>query len=315
VRLTFVRRCSLLFLVIVGMATLFAGFLAPYDPAEQNRDFPYRAPAAESPHRQPIRFFVPGASYRIAGVIPSNLHLFGVPEPGRIFLVGTDALGRDQFSRLLYGGQVTLLAGLLGAAVALLLAIPLGCAAGYFGGWVDALLMRVAELFLALPWLYFLLAVRAFLPLHLNAQVAFFLVAGLVGILGWARPARLIRGVARAAREREFVVAAQSAGARPGWILAHHVFPHVSSVALTQAALLIPQYMLAEMMLSFLGLGISDPVPSWGNMLQAAQQYPVLINDWWMLAPGIVMIPVFWAFAVLVDNAPKRVEFRQDWTP
>jgi peptide/nickel transport system permease protein len=123
----------------------------------------------------------------------------------------------------------------------------------------------------------------------------------------------LIRGVARSAREREFVVAARSAGAGAPWILVRHVLPQTASVVLTQAALLIPQYMLAEVTLSFLGLGVSDPVPSWGNMLQAAQQYPVLANDWWMLAPGVVMIPIFWAFAVLVDSAHQRVEFRHTW--
>jgi peptide/nickel transport system permease protein len=310
-------RASLVFLAGVGMAVLFAGFLAPYDPAEQNRDFPYAPPmrvhfADRDGH---LRFLARGAPYHIAGVVPCGRHLFGVADQGKIFLLGTDALGRDQWSRLLYGGQVTLLAGVLGAGIALLLAVPLGAIAGYFGGWVDALLMRLVELFLAMPWLYLLFAVRAFLPLRVRPQAAFLLVVLLTGILGWARPARLIRGVARSAREREFVVAARSAGAGAGWILVRHIVPQAATVILTQAALLIPQYMLAEVTLSFLGLGVSEPVPSWGNMLQAAQQYPVLVNDWWMLAPGVVMIPIFWAFAVLVDSAHEKVEFRHTWKP
>jgi peptide/nickel transport system permease protein len=230
-------------------------------------------------------------------------------------LLGTDALGRDQWSRLLYGGQVTLLAGLLGAAIALFLAVPLGAIAGYFGGWVDALLMRLVELFLAMPWLYLLFAVRAFLPLRVRPQIAFFLVVMLTGILGWARPARLVRGIARSARETEFVVSARSAGARASRILAKHILPQTATVVLTQAGVLVPQYMLAEVTLSFLGLGVSEPVPSWGNMLQAAQQYPVLVNDWWMLAPGVVMIPTFWAFAILVDRARQGVEFPDTWVP
>ena len=125
--------------------------------------------------------------------------------------------------------------------------------------------MRLVELFLAMPWLYLLFAVRAFLPLHVRPQVAFLLVVLLTGVLGWARPARLIRGVARTAREREFVVAARSAGAGTSSIIARHILPQTASVVLTQAALLVPQYMLAEVTLSFLGLGVGEPVPSWAT--------------------------------------------------
>jgi peptide/nickel transport system permease protein len=328
----------------MGIVSIFAGFFSSYGPEEQNRDFPYAPPMqlryvdrkshfrfppvvypldrigntqdyAEQPRALPIRFFVHGVPYRIAGSVPCDFHLFSVAEPERFFLLGTDALGRDQWSRLLYGGQVTLLAGLLGAAIALFLAVPLGAVAGYFGGWVDALLMRLVELFLAMPWLYLLFAVRAFLPLRVRPQIAFFLVVMLTGILGWARPARLVRGIARSARETEFVVSARSAGARASRILAKHILPQTATVVLTQAGVLIPQYMLAEVTLSFLGLGVSEPVPSWGNMLQAAQQYPVLVNDWWMLAPGVVMIPTFWAFAILVDRARQGVEFPDTWVP
>ena len=334
------RRAGVTVLAGAGIVVLFAGFFAPYDPSEQNRKFPYTPPMrvcffeaghfqfpplvyspgagrnggrTEEPPAIRLRFFERGTPYRIAGVIRWDRHLFEVGDPGKFFLLGTDALGRDQWSRLLYGGQVTLLAGVLGAGIALLLAVPLGAMAGYFGGWADALVMRMVELFLAMPWLYLLLATRAFLPLRVQPRVAFLLVVALTGVLGWARPARLIRGVAGSVRERDFVIAARSAGAGAGWILVRHIVPQTASVVLTQAALLIPQYMLAEVTLSFLGLGMSDPVPSWGNMLQAAQQYSVLMNDWWMLAPGVVMIPIFWSFAVLVDSGHEQVEFRHTW--
>jgi peptide/nickel transport system permease protein len=336
-------RTGILTLASICFVILFAGFFAPYDAAEQNRDFPYAPPMrlhwfdrdghfhlspfaypwsrsgdsheyTEETQDVPLRFLVSGVPYTIAGIIPCDWHLFGVAEPRRFFLLGTDGLGRDQWSRLLFGGQVTLLAGLLGTAMALFLAVPLGALAGYFGGWVDAVLMRLVELFLAMPWLYLLFAVRAFLPLHVRPQVAFLLVVLLTGVLGWARPARLIRGVARTAREREFVVAARSAGAGTSSIIARHILPQTASVVLTQAALLVPQYMLAEVTLSFLGLGVGEPVPSWGNMLQAVQQYPVLVNAWWMLAPGMAMIPIFYVSSVLVDRAHERVEFRDSWT-
>jgi peptide/nickel transport system permease protein len=336
-------RLSVAFLTGTAMVTIFAGFFAPYDPTEQNRGFPFQPPmslrsfdqenqsplaanayqqnqrgAAPSPQSTvqttTVRFFAVGVPYRLVGIIPCDRHLFEVAQSSRYFLLGTDALGRDQLSRLLYGGQVTILVGLLGAAIALFLAVPLGAIAGYFGGWSDALLMRTVELFLAMPWLYLLLAVRAFLPLHVQPHATLLLLIVLMGIVGWARPARLVRGVARGTREQEFVLAARSAGAGPALILAKHIVPQTTSVVLTQLTLLIPQYMLAEMTLSFLGLGVSDPFPSWGNMLQAAQQYPVLASAWWLLAPGMIMIPIFWAFAVLADSAQQGVEFRQIWS-
>ena len=147
-----------------------------------------------------------------SAVVPSHLHLFGAAN-ARIYLLGTDAYGRDQLSRILYGGQVSLLAGLLGAGVTLLLGALIGLAAGYYGGWRDDLLMRAAELFLALPWLYLLFALRAFLPLAVSPLEAFLLVVIVIGMVGWARPARLVRGVVLSVKERDFVRAARGFGA------------------------------------------------------------------------------------------------------
>src|SRR5438874_8022004 len=131
---------------------------------------------------------VRGANYRLLGLLPSRLHLFGA-ENERIYLLGSDAYGRDQLSRFLYGGRVSLFAGLLGAGVTVLLGLCVGAAAGYYGGWRDDLLMRLAELFLALPWLYLLFALRAFLPLAVGPLEAFFLIVAVLGAVGWARPA------------------------------------------------------------------------------------------------------------------------------
>ena len=142
------------------------------------------------------------------------MHLFGVQDE-RIYLLGSDSYGRDQLSRFLYGGQVSLLAGLLGAGVTLLVGLCVGAVAGYFGGWRDDLLMRLAELFLALPWLYLLFALRAFLPLAVSPLQAFYLIIAVLGAVGWARPARLVRGVVLSAKERDFVRAARGFGATP----------------------------------------------------------------------------------------------------
>ncbi len=240
-----------------------------------------------------IRFFVRGARYKIGGLFTSSRHLFGVEEPERIFLAGSDDYGRDQFSRLLYGGQVSLFAGLVAATLSLALALVVGAIAGFYGGWMDDLTMRISELFLALPWLYLLFAVRAFLPLHITPSEAFVLLTMVIGLFGWARPARLIRGIVLSARERQYVLAARGFGASDLYLLRRHVLPATYGVLLTQATLLIPQYILAEVTLSFLGLGIGEPVRSWGNMLSSLQKYYVLTSYPWMYTSTTDWRPTF----------------------
>jgi peptide/nickel transport system permease protein len=320
---------------------LLAGFLSPYDVAEQNRYFPYAPPTPihfvdsrgsihlrpsicifgnppDAPdeyfeNRQqcyPVRFLVRGAEYKLFGFVRANLHLFGVDAPAKIFLMGSDGYGRDVFTRLLYGGQVSLFAGLLATAITLAIGTTLGIFAGYYGGWLDSIVMRGAELFLALPWLYLLFALRAFLPLSLSPRQAFFLVIGVIGVLGWARPARLIRGVVLSTRERHFVLAARLFGASDIYVMRRHILPDVYSIIATQAVLLIPQYVLAEVMLSFLGLGIGEPAASWGNMLATLQQYAVLVSYWWMLIPGLALIPVFLGYSLLTSDLLWRAADR-----
>jgi peptide/nickel transport system permease protein len=243
----------------------------------------------------------------LLGLLPCRTHFFGA-ENARIYLLGTDAYGRDQFSRLLFGGQVSLLAGLLGAGITLFIGLCIGAVAGYYGGWRDSVLMRVAELFLALPWLYLLFALRAFLPLAVSPLQAFFLIIAVIGAVGWARPARLVRGVVLSAKERDFVRAARGFGATNGYLLRRHILPEASSVLLTQAAILIPQYVLAEMTLSFLGLGVPEPVPSWGNLLSSLQLYSVLVSYWWMYLPALIMVPFFLGYLGLASSLQERGE-------
>ena len=317
------RRSWLIFLGILYVVVICAGFFGPYDVSEQNRNSPYLPPMRlhlidarghvhgrpfvyslklrqgsfdqyEEDARSPIplEFFVSGAQYRLLGIVPAQIHLFGAAG-GRVYLLGSDAYGRDQLSRFLFGGQVSLFAGLLGAAITLLLGLSIGAVAGYYGGWRDDLLMRLAELFLALPWLYLLFALRAFLPLTVRPLQAFFLIIAVLGAVGWARPARLVRGVVLSAKGRDFVRAARGFGATDAYLLQRHILPETSSVLLTQAAILVPQFVLAEMTLSFLGLGVPEPVPSWGNLLSSLQQYSVLVSYWWMYLPALLMVPFF----------------------
>lgn len=312
---------AVVFLAALHGAVFFAGFAAPYNPASQDRDFPYVPPTrlhffdaqgkfhirpfvyewAPNPNgfyeyqeaRQqayPLRFFVRGASYKVAGLFSSHVHLFGVQAPGHIFLAGTDNYGRDQFSRLLYGGRVSLAAGLLATLISLILGLALGTLSGFYGGWLDEIFMRGAELFLVLPWLYLLLAVRSFLPLHLSAMQTFYLIVAVIGSIGWARPARLVRGIVLSARNRNYVLASRGFGGSDWHILRRHVLPHTYPVLLTQSALLVPQYVVAEVTLSFFGLGLAEPMPSWGSLLASLQQYNVLVSYWWMFAPALALM-------------------------
>ncbi|HTZ96905.1 MAG TPA: ABC transporter permease [Terriglobales bacterium] len=323
---------ALIFLFGLHLAIFCAGFVAPYDPAAQNRDFPYAPPTRihffdargfhfrpfvyelaanpdglyqydEARERDyPVHFFVSGPEYKFAGLISTHLHLFGVDAPAQVFLAGTDNYGRDQLSRILYGGQMSLAAGLLATGISLSLALIIGCVSGFYGSWIDESLMRLAELFLVLPWLYLLLAVRAFLPLHISPAETFFLLIAVIGTIGWARPARLIRGIVLSAKARKYVLASRSFGASDLHILRRHVLPHTYGVLLTQAALLVPQYIVAEVTLSFFGLGLSEPAPSWGSLLANLQQYNVMISYWWMFAPALALVLVSFGY-LSVANA------------
>jgi peptide/nickel transport system permease protein len=324
---------ALIFLAAFYALVLFAGFFAPYDFATQNRDTPFAPPTpihfvdaqnkfharpfvyapqesitgaapAEANAQQrafPLHFFVRGSRYRMVGLFASNLHLFGVDAPGEILLLGSDGYGRDQFSRFLYGGQISMLAGLIAALLSVLLGVIVGGIAGFYGGWIDEILMRGGELFLALPWLYLLFAVRAALPLRISQWQVFLLLIAIIGLIGWARPARLIRGVVLSAKQRNFVTAARGFGASDIYLLRRHVLPQTYGVLLTQMTLLIPQYVLAEVTLTFLGLGVGEPMPSWGALLSALQQYSVLSSYWWMFLPALLLIPLFLVFYTAAD--------------
>ena len=316
-----------------------AGFVAPDDPVAQDRQHPYAPPSKlhfldkqgrvhirpflyplrmreglfdqyeeDTARTIPLKFFVDGSRYKLLGLVPCHLHLFGVDD-ARVYLLGSDGYGRDQLARILYGGQVSLLAGWLGAGITLFLGFGIGAIAGYYGGWRDEILMRFAELFLALPWLYLLFGLRAFLPLSVSPLESFLLIVVVSATLGWARPARLVRSVVLSAKERDFVRAARGFGASDQYLLRRHIFPETSSLLMTQATILVPQYVLAEMTLSFLGLGVPEPVASWGNLLGNLQQYSVLISYWWMYLPALVIVPFFLCYLGLASALQEWANF------
>jgi peptide/nickel transport system permease protein len=272
-------------LASVHVFALMADFLAPYPFDQQKRSLPFSAPGHAGPAA--VHFFVHGFPYRLLGVFPCDRHLFGIDPPATLFLLGSDASGRDQFSRLLYAARISLAAAWAPTALSVVLGLLLGSVAGFYGGWIDAWIMRLGEASLALPWLYLLMAGRALLPLDLAPGAGYLALIAVVGLLAWPRPARLVRGVALSSKERGYMVAARSFGASDVYLIRVHIVPDALSVALTQALLLVPRYMMAEVTLSFLGLGVDEPVPSWGNMLAAAQHYYVLTAYWWMLLPAV----------------------------
>jgi peptide/nickel transport system permease protein len=239
--------------------------------------------------------------------VTGDIHLFGIDAPARLSVFGTDGYGRDVASRVLHGGRLSLAAGLLATLCSLLVGSLLGTLAGYYGGFVDQTLMRVADLFMALPWLFLLFAVRAALPLHIDTRDTFLLLVGVIGVIGWARPARLVRSIVLSAKERTYVLAARGFGAPARYVISRHVLPQAYGVVLAQAALLIPQFVLAEVTLSFVGLGVGEPTPSWGSMLATLQKYEVLTTYWWMFSPAVALVAVTLGYHLLTAAMHDRV--------
>lgn len=330
-------RVPLLLLLGLHLASLVDGFLAPHSAFEQHRELPWAPPTpvhfvdadgrfhlrpfvyplvntapepdvytADRSRPVPLRFFVRGEGYKLFGLFDTDLHLVGVDAPASLMFFGTDGLGRDVFARFLLGARISLFAGLLAAGLALAAGFLLGASAGFYGGRLDSLLMRLVELFLALPWLYLLFGVRALLPLDFEPAGAFLLFVTLIAGIGWAAPARIFRGQARGLRGRDFVLAARGIGASHREIVWRHVLPHTLALAWTQFALLVPRYILAEASLSFLGLGIGDAVPSWGNMLSSLERYHVLVSYGWMFSPAVALLVVVLCYQRVAGRLAER---------
>jgi peptide/nickel transport system permease protein len=237
------------------------------------------------------------------GLIPSRLHLFGAAGPGRINLLGTDEQARDQFSRLVYGSRVSLFIGLVGIAIAFPIGMLVGGIAGYIGGWTDNILMRWVEVLMTIPDIYLLIALAAILPPGLSSAQRFLLVTFITSLIRWAGLARVIRGQVVSIKEREFVQAARAMGGQPLYIILRHVLPQTATYVIISATLTIPSFIVAEAILSLIGLGIQQPDPSWGNMLSLATNASILVLQPWLIwAPASLLVITVLSFNLLGDG-------------
>jgi peptide/nickel transport system permease protein len=269
----------------------------------------------ESGETIPVSFFVRGDRYTVVPGIAADLHLFGVrggpgAAKGGIYLMGTDQLGRDVFSRLLYGARVSLSVGILGIALSFVLGLLIGGLAGYYGGWVDVLLMRGSEILMSIPGLFLILALRSTFPDTLPSHLSYLLIVMILSFVSWPALGRIVRGMVLSIRTRDYVTAAEALGFSPLRIIAGHILPNTMSFVVVAATVSIPGYILSEVALSFLGAGIQEPSASWGNMLQSAASVSNMEAHPWILWPGVFIFAAVFAFNVLGDGLRDALDPR-----
>ena len=323
-----------IFLLLCYLMLPFAGFIAPYTANERFSENLYSPPQAihlwhegtfvgphvyamtsepnlttfqwefkpdtSTPHR--LSFFCKGSSYKLAGLVETDRHLFCAPDGVTVFLWGSDRLGRDMFSRILYGAQLSLTVGLIGITVSFVLGIFFGSVAGYFGGSIDWVINRVIEILRSLPELPLWLALSAAVPSNWGPVAVFFIISIILGILDWPGLARSVRAKFLSLREEDYVRAAEMMGAGSGRVIRKHLLPNFMSHLIASATLSIPSMILGETALSFLGLGLRAPAVSWGVMLNDAQNLASIEIYPWTAIPMLPIIIIVLAFNFFGDG-------------
>ncbi|MDZ7961096.1 MAG: ABC transporter permease [Aulosira sp. DedQUE10] len=275
----------------------------------------------------PLRLFVSGPEYRLFEMslplppkwdevtifsgIPLNWHLFGTTGEAKFNILGTDDQGRDQFSRLMHGGRISMFIGIFGIIITYPLGLLIGGISGYFGGVADSIIMRLAELLMTFPSIYLLVTLGAVLPAGLSSTQRFLLIVVITSVISWAGLARVIRGQVLSIKEREFVQAARAMGGKPMYIILRHVLPQTATYIIISATLSVPSFISAEAVLSLIGLGIQQPDPSWGNMLSLASNASILVLQPWLIwPPAVLIILTVLAFNLLGDGLRDALDPR-----
>jgi len=249
-----------------------------------------------------LRFFCSGDDYEFWGLIKADFHFVCPAQDGTLFVFGTDRLGRDMFSRIIYGARVSLTIGLVGITVSFFLGIVIGGAAGYYGGWVDATAQRVIEVIRSLPEIPLWMALSAALPVTWSPILIYFGITIILGLIDWTGLARAVRSKLLALREEDYALAARLMGAKPKRIVARHLLPNFASHLIASVTLSIPNMILGETALSFLGLGLRAPVTSWGVLLNDAQNINAVAVYPWLMLPVVPVVIVVLAFNFLGDG-------------
>ena len=256
-----------------------------------------------------LGFFIHGIPYRFLSLFQTDVHFFGSPTGG-FYLIGADKFGRDMASRLLHGARVSLSVGLLGAMISFSIGLIIGGLAGFFGGAVDNLLMRISEVVYSFPAIYLLFALRATFPSALTSSQVYMLIVLILSLVGWATLARIIRGLVLSIKNEEYVLSARSLGLSNLKIIVKHILPNTLSYVIVQATITIPGYILGESALSLLGLGITEPQSSWGLMLSAARNIRVVKDFPWILVPGFLIFIAIMAWNFFGDGIRDAVDPR-----
>ena len=250
----------------------------------------------------PIRLFVRGDEYDFIGLFRTDLHLFGVEEPGTIFLFGTDQLGRDVFSRIMYGARISLSVGFLGVVLSFIFGCLLGGVSGLFGGGIDTAIQRVIEFLISLPTIPLWMALAAAIPIDWPAIRTYFMITVILSILGWTELARVVRGKVLELREEDYVMAASVSGSTAARIITRHLLPNFIGYLIVHFTLAVPRMILAETALSFLNVGLRPPVVSWGVALQQASNVRTVAQNWWLLIPALFVVAAVLCFNSVGDG-------------